>query len=185
MEETHTDEVITQRIQSGDLAAFAVLVERYEAKMLRYGRKFLSAKEDIEDLVQEIFIKVYTNIQSFDTEQRFSPWIYRIAHNVFVNELKKKSRRGLGVFDADTILPFIAGRETADQEAIELEQSEEMAAALTHLAPKYREAIVLHYFEGLSYQEISDVLRIPVTTVGVRMTRARAKLKQQYKETET
>src|SRR6185369_748076 len=80
---------------------FGLLVERYEGKLLRYGRKFINSQEDIEDIVQDVFISAYQNIQSFDSSLRFSPWIYRIAHNAFVNALKAKDRRPLFVdFDA-------------------------------------------------------------------------------------
>jgi RNA polymerase sigma-70 factor (ECF subfamily) len=146
----------------------------------RYARKFLNRQEDIDDLVQDVFIKSYTNIQSFDTTQRFSPWMYRIAHNPFVNELRRKDRQGFGVFDADTIFPQLAAKETADGAALSAEIEANMEALVGDLSVKYREVILLHYYESLSYQEISDVLRIPVTTVGVRMTRARQKLRSAY-----
>jgi len=178
LDETVSDEDIVQLVKAGDVDAFGDLVVRYEPKMKRYARKFLSNQEDIEDLVQEVFIKAYTNLQSFDTDLRFSPWLYRIAHNSFVNELKKKSRMGFGVFEADLLLPQLAASETADEQAIDHETKEVMEQNLEKLAPKYREILVLHYFEELRYQEISDVLQIPVTTVGVRIMRARVKLKE-------
>ena len=175
-----SDEGIAAAVQTGDAEAFGELIERYEAKLKRYAHKFLNTNHEIEDLVQDVFIKSYTNIQSFDTKQRFSPWIYRIAHNTFVNELKRKDRSGFGLFDADTVFPFLAAPETADSETLQSELSQEMNEHVEKLSSKYREVIVLHYFESLSYQEISDILQIPVTTVGVRMTRARAKLKEYY-----
>ena len=171
-----TDEIIAAAVQAGDVDAFGTLMERYEAKLKRYGRKFLAREEDITDLVQDVFIKSYEHIQSFQTDKRFSPWIYRIAHNVFVNELKRKSRYG-SVFDADVLLPLMAAKETTDQAALDADLERELDAHLTKLSAKYREVLVLHYYEDLSYQEISDILHIPITTVGVRMTRARAKLK--------
>ncbi len=182
MEET-TDEVIATKVQQGDIDAFGELVVRYEDKLIRYARKFLSQPEDIEDLVQEVFIKAYTNIQSFDTSLRFSPWIYRIAHNVFVNELKRKSRFGLGIFDADIILPFLPAKEATDDEALAEESKLEMEKMLETLSAKYREVLILHYFQELSYKEISDILQIPITTVGVRISRARAELKLKHQKT--
>lgn len=178
MNEIVSDETIAEAVQNGKVEAFGELVLRYEVKLKRYARKFLSREEDIEDLVQDVFIKAYEHIQSFDTKLRFSPWIYRIAHNAFVNELRRKSRYGLGLFDADAILPFLPAAETADQKALDTEVRTELEEHLTALAPKYREVVVLHYFEDLSYQEISEVLQVSVNTVGVRMTRARAQLKK-------
>ncbi len=176
-----SDEEIAKLVQDGNLDAFGELIARYEAKLKRYARKFLNYEHEIEDLVQDVFIKAYTNIQSFNIELRFSPWIYRIAHNTFVNELKRKSKHGVHLFDIDTILPFIASKETTDGELMDSETNAEMEAHVQELSPKYREVIVLHYFESLSYQEISEILKIPVTTVGVRMNRARKKLKEYYK----
>lgn len=176
-----TDEMIAKEVQKGDIEAFGELVIRYEIKLKRYARKFLSQKEDIEDLVQDVFIRTYERIQSFDTSMRFSPWIYRIAHNLFVNELKRKSRYGFDIFDPEVILPFLTAKETTDGDILSEELSTEIDEHLNSLSAKYREAIILFYFEELSYQEISEVLQIPVTTVGVRMNRARAKLEEAIK----
>ena len=74
-----TDEEIALRVQRGDADAYGTLIERYQAKLMRYARKFLVDSEDATDIVQDIFIKTYENIQSFDATRRFSPWIYRIA----------------------------------------------------------------------------------------------------------
>jgi RNA polymerase sigma-70 factor (ECF subfamily) len=172
-----SDEQVAQSVQVGDAEAFGVLINRYEAKLKRYGHKFLRTEHEIGDLVQDVFIKAYTNLKSFDTNQRFSPWIYRIAHNTFVNELRRKERT-VTFFDTDLILPHLPAKETADAQALEADIVAEMDDLVAELPPKYREVIVLHYFESLSYQEIGDVLRIPVNTVGVRMTRARSKLKE-------
>ncbi len=177
-----TDEHIASLVQAGDANAFGVLIERYESKLKRYARKFLNSKEDIKDLVQDVFIKSYTNIQSFDLKQRFSPWIYRIAHNVFVNELKKKERGSFIFFDTDTILPHLPAKETTDGELLDAELAAELDTLLNKIKPKYREILVLHYLEELSYREISDILQIPVTTVGVRMNRGRVKLKTCFEE---
>lgn len=175
-----SDEQIVQAIQTGSIDEFGILIERYEAKLKRYAQKFLSRPDDIEDLVQDVFIKSYTNIQSFDPTLRFSPWIYRIAHNVFVNELRRSERHGYSLFDVDTLLPQLSAKETADEQAFSDELSAQMDDLLIQLKPKYREVIVLFYYQELSYQEISNVLKIPTTTVGVRISRARKQLQALY-----
>lgn len=180
-----TDEEIATHVQNGDLDAFGEIMNRYEAKLKRYGRKFLARPEDIDDLVQDVFIKSYEHIQSFNPTLRFSPWIYRIAHNTFVNELRRKSRYGLATFDPDVILPLIPSRETADGDSLDTELKEELETLIDSLGAKYREVIVLHYFEELSYQEISEILQIPVSTVGVRMNRARSKLQATFNDRNT
>ena len=84
-----SDEDIAREVQQSSTEAFGLLIERYEPKILRYGRKFLYQYEDVEDAVQDTFIKAFTNIQSFNSDLKFSPWIYRIAHNTFINVIKK------------------------------------------------------------------------------------------------
>lgn len=179
---TDSDESIAQAVCLGDTDAFAELVNRYEPKLRRYARRFLARDDAIDDLVQDVFIKVYTNLQSFNTTQRFSPWVYRIAHNTFVNEIRRQQRWQFDWFAADTVLPQLSAPETSDAETLATELNEEVASVLRELPPKYREVIVLYYFESLTYQEIADVLKIPPATVGARLSRGRTKLKQLCEE---
>jgi RNA polymerase sigma-70 factor (ECF subfamily) len=177
-----TDEQIALAVQNGASNRFGELVERYEAKLLRYARKFLLDPEDAQDIVQDIFIKAYENLQSFDPSRRFSPWIYRIAHNEFVNALKKKeSRRTIFTIDFDTLFPHLQAVDTADSMAIERDTRETLDKYLDKLDPKYREPLILYYLESMDYREIADILRIPISTVGVRLARARAMLQKQAK----
>src|SRR4029077_11683393 len=99
----NTDEELALLTQQGNMHAFGGLVERYEAKLLRYSKKFVFDYEDGKDMVQEVFIKAYANIQSFDPKRNFSSWVYRIAHNEFINAIKKKGREPLSFFDPDTL----------------------------------------------------------------------------------
>ena len=177
-----SDEALALRAQDNDRDAFGELVRRYEQKLARYGRKFLRTAEDREDLLQEIFLKAYTNIQSFDPSRRFSPWLYRIAHNEYVNALRRMSRQPILSFDFDTLFPHPEAEEQSDRESMRAELSKEMEMCLSELAPKYREPIVLYFFEELSYQEIADVLRIPIVAVGVRITRGKKKLRVLYEK---
>lgn len=175
----HTpDEEIAARVQTGESDAFGELLQRYQPKLLRYARKFLFDPEEAVDIVQDVFIKAYENIQSFDVSRRFSPWIYRIAHNEFVNALKKKqASRTMFTFDIDTLFPHLAAPETADSAALERDIRQMLEKHVEKLSVKYREPVVLYYLEGMDYKEISDVLQIPVSTVGVRLARARTMLK--------
>jgi RNA polymerase sigma-70 factor (ECF subfamily) len=179
-----TDEEIASQVQQSDTESFGILVERYESKITRYARKFLSHSQEIEDLVQEVFIKTYENIQSFNIKMKFSPWIYRIAHNEFVNALKKKGRLPLYFFDFDAVLPHPLAKETADGKTNEREIKNMLDKWLSKLRPKYREPLVLYYFEELNYQEIAEVLHIPVSTVGVRLNRGKDILKNILKNHE-
>ncbi len=175
---TATDENIAHQVQAGDVNAFSLLVVRYEEKITRYARKFLLRGDDVKDIVQEIFLKAYTNIRSFDATRRFSPWLYRIAHNEFVNAGKRRLRLPLFVFDLDTLFPYLRSDDTAEGRFERQELKRELDASLGKLDVKYREPLVLYYIEELAYAEIAEVLQIPVATVGVRLARGRALLKK-------
>ena len=125
-------------------------------------------------------MKAYQNIQSFDTAQRFSPWIYRIAHNAFVNEMRKTARSPLHLFDFDTLVSHPVYEDYTEKEREDAETKKMVGACLNKLASKYREVIILHYYEELGYKEIADVLQIPAGTVGVRLRRARESMKKMY-----
>jgi RNA polymerase sigma-70 factor (ECF subfamily) len=174
-----TDEQLAAKVQDGDGTAFGELVTRFEAKLMRYGRKFLSEPEDAQDVVQDVFLKAYENIQSFDATRRFSPWLYRIAHNEFVNALKKRSSRPtIFTIDFDTLFPHLSAEERSDSAALERDTRRILEEHLAKLDAKYREPLILYYLEGMDYREISDILMIPVSTVGVRLARARSLLKK-------
>lgn len=181
--EAETDELVVARVQGGDTEAFGELVARYEAKLLRYGRKFLARDEDRQDIVQDVFINAYQNIQSFDTAQRFSPWMYRIAHNAFVNEIRKNERRPLLPFDFDTIIPHTAYEDPAESERDQKDMRAYLEKGLSKIPSKYREVLILHYFEDMAYKDIADILQVPQGTVGIRLKRAKEALRGQYKDT--
>ena len=178
------DEEIAIQVQKGDIESFRILVERYEPKMTRYAKRFFFDGDEGKDLVQEVFIKAYVNIQSFDASRRFSPWIYRIAHNEFVNNIKKrqKERENVSIFDFDVLFPHLVAKETADDGFNKAEVKKMLDHSLNQLNAKYREPLVLYYFEDMDYREIADILHIPISTVGVRLQRGRAMLKKIVKE---
>ncbi len=174
------DENIARQVQAGDVESFRVLVERYAPKMTRYAKRFLFDGEETKDLVQEVFIKAYANIQSFDSTQRFSPWLYRIAHNEFINALKKKQKekRNTSLFDFDILFPHLVAKETADGNINHQEAKKMLDRSLDQLGQKYKEPLVLYYFEEMDYKAIADILHIPISTVGVRLQRGRIMLKK-------
>jgi RNA polymerase sigma-70 factor, ECF subfamily len=185
------DERIVELVQQGDKEQFGVLMARYDRKLVRYGAKFLSDPENITDIVQEIFISAYKNLQSFDTSQRFSPWIYRIAHNAFINSMRKGIRNPLSYidfFDMDTLVPLSSGGDperdmerSDDEERQEQERMSKMIEeGLDKISQKYREVLILYYLEELEYQDIADILEIPKSTVGIRLRRGKDALKKAY-----
>ena len=177
LENQLTDEEIALLVQSGETELFGVLIERYEAKMKRYAKRFLFDYEEAEDLAQEVFLKVYINIKSFQTSKKFSSWLYRIAHNEFINAIKKKGKEPIPFFDSDLLFPHPISKEDTAKKINDLEFRAMLDRCLNKLKPKYREPIVLYYFEELSYKEIADILRIPIATVGIRLQRGKKTMK--------
>lgn len=177
---TATDEELATQVQKGDKEVFGILVERYEAKLIRYGRRFLSQKEDLEDIMQDIFISAYENLQSFDASQRFSPWIYRVAHNAFVSALRKRSRNPLTFLDFDAFVPHPAYDDPSEAERETKELRKMLEECLDQVSAKYKEVLILYYFEDQDYKEIAEILHLPVSTVGIRLKRGRDALRKVY-----
>ncbi len=159
---------------------YSFLVERYEAKLRRYiTRLGVRNPDDQLDVLQEIFIKAYRNLNSFDTSFSFSSWIYRIAHNEAISFYRKKNVRPEGhlVGESEEILEFISAKEEAADVSFDKGiNATEVAKALSILDEKYREPIILRFFEHKEYEEISDILQIPIGSVGTLIHRGKKQL---------
>lgn len=177
--EQTSDEKIASLVQAGSGDLFGILVKRYEEKIKRYASKVLSNRDDIQDVVQDIFVKSYINIKSFDTKRRFSPWIYRIAHNEIVNLFKRnKLRTFLPILEPDIFLPQALKDDSSINKAVERNEMKSIIDKyIGDLGNKYKEPIVLYYIEELNYQEIAEILHLPVATVGTRIRRGKEMLK--------
>lgn len=176
------DEEIIVEIKKGKKEYFEILIIRYKDKLARYAKKFLLDKFDTDDLIQDVFIKSYINLESFDDSRKFSPWIYRIAHNEFVNKVKKKFSEKLLPIDFDTFFPHPEAKERSDKSTEDFLNENILNSYLQKLDAKYREILVLYFYEDMDYKEISEILAIPVSTVGVRIIRAKEKLKLLIKD---
>lgn len=172
------EELVKMTLQ--DKEFFGLLVDRYEAKLTRYiGRLGVHDPEDKLDVLQEIFLKAYRNLNGFDTALQFSSWIYRIAHNEAVSWYRKKTVRPEGhlIADSEELISFLSTKEEAvDVEFDKHINAQEINTALLKIDEKYREAIVLRYFEHKEYEEISDILKIPVGSVGTLLHRGKKQL---------
>lgn len=157
--------------------AFAELVQRYQNRMFSYAQRMTGSREDAQDLTQETFIRVYNHLDSFRTDERFSPWIYRIATNLCLNHLKRRKRAAALVLDPSRQGP------PDGPEAI-LEEHEErrvLQEAILGLPEHYRVVILLRHVEELSYEEIAQALEMPLGTVKTRLFRARELLQEQLR----
>lgn len=170
-----TDLEIVKRVQTGDADAFGVLMERYETKLTRYLGRFLQQDDAITDVLQDALIKAYVNIQSFDAAYSFSSWIYRIAHNEAVNAIKKKKSTPFSWFDPEALVPYFAYNDKTEKSIDNDTLKKHIDKVLSELPSMYREVLVLSFYEELSYKEIALVLKIPISSVGVRINRAKKK----------
>lgn len=166
-------------------AFFGHIVLRYEDKLSSYIRRLgIHNEEDRQDVLQNIFIKVYKNLNGFDTGLSFSSWIYRIAHNEAISFYRMKNVRPEGhlVSQSEDILELVSDKETnAEKQFDEMRNAEEVTQALYALDPKYRDPLILRFFEHKEYEEISDILKIPSGTVGTLIYRGKQELKKRLR----
>lgn len=178
----------TNEVHSEDfgVGAYKEVVKRYQSKLFAYLYRLVGNKEEAEDILQNVFVKVYKNINRFDTKRKFSSWIYRIAHNEAVNFLKKRGRRRVVSFeDIETSKDKLDTASLAKSPIdawISKELKIEMQRALDKLPAKYKEALTLKYFLDKSYEEMSEILGKPVNTVGTLLNRAKKKLMEIMKK---
>jgi RNA polymerase sigma-70 factor (ECF subfamily) len=166
-----------------DKEYFSCVIERYEKPLARYVRRITRAREeDVEDLLQEAFIKAYVNLHSFDTDLSFSSWIYRIVHNVVISEHRKKQSRPEGhiVEMEESVFTAIASDIDIERE-LEIEfLRQHLQEALAAIPEKYRIVLVLRFMEEKEYKEISDIMEKPMGTIATLLNRAKARLKKEF-----
>lgn len=167
-----SDEEIVEKIRTIDKNLFAVIIERYQKKLLHYAHSLIRDEDKAVDIVQTSFIKAFINLNSFNIENKFSSWIYRIVHNEAINLLKK--------YPGETpLLDDIAFKsdENIEENFIRTEIKTEITRCLKKIPIIYSEPLILYYLEDKSYEEISDILRIPMGTVAVRINRGKKIMK--------
>ncbi|MFC1687127.1 RNA polymerase sigma factor [Patescibacteria group bacterium] len=165
-----SDEELVKRVQSDDQELYRNIIERYEKKLRRYAMTFVRDADIADDVLQNSFIKAFINLRGFNTKKKFSSWIYRIVHNEALNEIKKhkKELRLEDVVEYKDIL----SKDIDIAEEVDKNKAKEMLdECLVKLPITYREPLVLFYLEERSYNEISDILRMPIGTVGTRIKR--------------
>lgn len=170
--------------RGGDRRAFAELVELYKDKIYHLGYRMLNQKQEAEDIVQETFLRVYTNLARYDENQKFSTWIYRIATNLCIDRLRK--RKPSYSIDAEMTdgegtdwHAMLASKDAGpDEELILSETQTSIREAIQTLPDKYKAVVILRYLHDMSLQEIGDVMDMPVTTIKTRVHRGREFLRK-------
>lgn len=163
---------------------YLCLMKRYEAKLLNYILKISNiSREDGEDILQEIFIKAYQNLNDFDLNYKFSNWIYSIAHNTTISAFRKKKVRPQTVSWEDKDLNNIL-ESTLDVENTNLQKLtyKQILKIINRLPLKYKDVLILKFMEGKDYREISDILHKPMGTIATLINRAKKSLKQELKK---
>ena len=180
MSEREIDQILVERAQGGDQRAFELLVSKYQRKLARLLSRFIRDAAEVEDVAQEAFIKAYRALPSFRGDSAFYTWLYRIGINTAKNYLVAQGRRAptSTEFDSEEAETFEAADQLRDintPESLLLSKQigETVNGAIDALPEELRTAIVLREIEGLSYEEIAEVMNSPVGTVRSRIFRAR------------
>jgi len=168
-----TDEELVKIIRTSDQEQYSVIVKKYQDKLFRYANNIVNDESRATDIVQQTFIKAFINLNGFDTKKSFSSWIYRIVHNEAMNLIKKYKKEVSLLPDFD-----IPSNDNVEDEYNKEETATEVKKCLKEIPLSYSEPLSLYYLEDKSYEEISDILRLPVSTVGTRINRAKTQLKK-------
>lgn len=166
-----SDEEVVQKVRSQDKELYAEIIRRYKDKLIRYALYLTQDEHIASDVVQDSFINAYVNLYGFNTQRKFSSWMYRIVHNRAMNVVKRE-RKKISLHNLN-----IKSDIDIEESIIKKELRKHTKHCLNKVPIMYREPLVLHYLEDRSYEEISDILRIPVGTVGTRIHRGKAIIK--------
>ena len=178
-----SDEQLVTLVLNGHKQAFDILVERYQKQVFALAYRLGGDYDEARDMAQEAFIRIYRELPKYDCSRKFFSWMYRVAHNTCINILHKRPKETAPL---ESVYDMAAGDTSAagspDASYAQLELSNAINAALQSLPENYRLPLVLKYVTGLSYQEISAQLDLPVSTIETRLFRGRAMLKKALAE---
>ncbi len=183
-----TDQAVVERVLSGDLDAYQILVDRYQDRVYSVVHNYVANPDDAIDITQETFIKAYNNLHSFNSSSAFYTWLYRIAINTAIDYLRKRRSRPVESLDDEkyTEVGFEPVSDDSDTDPEKMAVRREIRTALrngiSRLSHKLRGALVLHDIEGFSQEEVAEILGIPVGTVKSRVSRARLELRNMLRK---
>lgn len=175
-----TDEQLVEIIREKDKELYSEIIKHYNQKLSHYLRKFIHDPDELEDVLQVVFIKAYRNLYGFNVKNKFSSWIYRIAHNEAVNYLKKNSRTKIFLDEVEYKIADEKIDLNGHIDKVFLKR--EIGKCMESIKFKYREPLILFYFEQKSYEEISDILRVPTSTIGTLISRGKKIIKEKLEK---
>ncbi|MFV8750835.1 RNA polymerase sigma factor [Nannocystaceae bacterium ST9] len=171
--ERRHEEALLGRARAGDERALREIYERHHTQVRGHLHRMLGADSEIDDLVQTVFARAFAAIDSFEGKAAVSTWLYRITANTTHNLMRQRFRR---TRMQRAVRWFEVGRGADRVQASKVVARDEVQRILEHLHPDLREVFVLYHYEGLTLQEIAEILERPLSTVGDRLTRARKRL---------
>ena len=166
---------------------FLYLMKRYQQPLLFYIKRLSNFSNDqAEDVLQETFIKTYYNLNDFDKSLKFSSWIYRICHNQLIDSYRKTKTRPQNIYSNynDEMIEGIMADFNIDREIDKEYLKEKMTKIMAILDFKYREVLILKFFEGKDYKEMSDILKKPMGTVATLISRAKKQFREKLKDSD-
>ena len=177
------DEELVASVLAGERDQFGELIERYQGRLVNYLFRMLRNEEDAHDLAQEVFLKIYGALDRYDPRFRFSTWLFRVAQNAAIDQIRKRRLKLVSIHRTDDggdggdwELP--GSEPTPYQEARNEERGEAIRQAIDELPPEYRELIALRHYGELSYDEIAGMKEMPLGTVKNKLFRGRQMLKE-------
>ncbi len=171
-----SDETLVRAVQEGFISKFSVLVDRYERKLYHFVSQKIRRHQEVEDIVQDTFIKVYKCIHTVDVEKKFSTFLYTVAKNTMIDFF----RRHKPTVNIDRVAEELASEEDIYEIVSEIEQKGVITQVLKALDERYRKVIELYYLHDLSYEEVARKLRIPLGTVRTHLARGKVEFKKLY-----
>ena len=178
-----TDERLVEISLDGDEDAYGILVRRYQRRLTAFLSQLVGDLELARELSQEAFVRAWSALDRFDPRYRFSTWLFRIAHNLGIDQLRRRRLHTMPLYrtdsDGDEVEVVVA--DVAKDPLGHLENSAlatELREVIDGLRPEYRELVLLRHFAGLSYQEIADFMEMPLGTVKNKLFRAHSVLRK-------
>jgi RNA polymerase sigma-70 factor (ECF subfamily) len=175
------DALIVKDVLAGKPECFSLILERYQKPIFNFIYRFFGNYTLAEDLTQDTFLRCYQFLKSYDQKRKFSTWLYTVAKNLCIDHLKK-SVPGREI-SLDHVLPVVEKKSSSrpqeknpQQNCIRSQEDARLFEGLQELEPSRRLVLVLYYFQGLTYQEIAETLSVPVSTVKIRIFRAKKAL---------
>lgn len=179
----YSDEKLILRFQAGDINAYNELVKRYKDRLLNFVLRYFNNVEQAEDVVQDTLIKLYTHASYYKNVAKFSTWIFTIAKNNALTELRKNKRKKTDSLwtDDGQVIDINSKEESLDSKVQNEIAIDQLNKFLDEIPENFRMAVVLRDFQELSYEEISKILEIPIGTIKSRINRGRIQLAEKMK----